>query len=169
MSTLLAGYRRAWPRRFDFCDLLSVLLVATLLGVALWTFRDYSISNDEGVQHRYGEMILAYYASGFTDKALFDFSNLYLSLSDKVTQAQVAYAAANNGTHLSLLDAQKAGPVLAWGDFVTVTLNFVIVAFCIFLMVKGVNKLSRHEEAAAPPTPTEQLLTEIRDLLNSRP
>ena len=73
-----------------------------------------------------------------------DFSNLYLSLSDKVTQAQAAYAAANNGSHLSLLDAQKAGPVLAWGDFVTVTLNFVIVAFCIFLLVKGVNKLSRH-------------------------
>jgi large conductance mechanosensitive channel len=97
-----------------------------------------------------------------------DFSNLYLSLSDKVTQAQVAYAAANNGTHLSLLDAQKAGPVLAWGDFVTVTLNFVIVAFCIFLMVKGVNKLSRHEDAVAPPTPTEQLLAEIRDLLKSR-
>ena len=98
-----------------------------------------------------------------------DFSNLYLSLSDKVTQAQAAYAAANNGTHLSLLDAQKAGPVLAWGDFVTVTLNFVIVAFCIFLLVKGVNKLSRHEEAVAPPTPTEQLLAEIRDLLKSRP
>jgi len=98
-----------------------------------------------------------------------DFSNLYLSLSDKVTQAQAAYAAANNGSHLSLLDAQKAGPVLAWGDFVTVTLNFIIVAFCIFLLVKGVNKLSRHEEAAAPPTPTEQLLTEIRDLLKSRP
>ena len=98
-----------------------------------------------------------------------DFSNLYLSLSDKVTQAQAAYAAANNGSHLSLLDAQKAGPVLAWGDFVTVTLNFIIVAFCIFLLVKGVNKLSRHEEAAAPPTPTEQLLAEIRDLLKSRP
>ena len=97
-----------------------------------------------------------------------DFSNLYLSLSDKVTQAQAAYAAANNGSHLSLLDAQKAGPVLAWGDFVTVTLNFVIVAFCIFLLVKGVNKLSRHEDAVAPPTPTEQLLAEIRDLLKSR-
>ena len=66
------------------------------------------------------------------------------------------------------LEAQKAGPVLAWGDFVTVTLNFVIVAFCIFLMIKLMNKVIRHEEAAAPPTPTEQLLTEIRDLLKNR-
>jgi len=97
-----------------------------------------------------------------------DFSNLYLSLSEKVWQAQVAYAAANNGAHLPLLDAQKAGPVLAWGDFVTVTLNFIIVAFCIFLLVKGVNKLVRHHEETTPPTPTEQLLTEIRDLLKNR-
>ena len=97
-----------------------------------------------------------------------DFTNLYVSLSDKVAQAQAAYAAANNGAHLPLLDAQKAGPVLAWGDFITVTLNFVIVAFCIFLMIKLMNKVIRHEEAAAPPTPTEQLLTEIRDLLKNR-
>jgi large conductance mechanosensitive channel len=98
-----------------------------------------------------------------------DFTNLYVSLSDKVAQAQAAYAASNSGAHLPLLDAQKAGPVLAWGDFVTVTLNFVIVAFCIFLMIKLMNKVIRHEEAAAPPTATEQLLTEIRDLLKSRP
>jgi large conductance mechanosensitive channel len=100
-----------------------------------------------------------------------DFSNLYVSLSDKVTQAQAAYAADPKtlGAHMPLLDAQKAGPVLAWGDFVSVTLNFVIVAFCIFLMIKLMNKMIRHEEAAAPPTPTEQLLTEIRDLLKNRP
>jgi large conductance mechanosensitive channel len=64
--------------------------------------------------------------------------------------------------------AQKAGPVLAWGDFLTTTLNFVIVAFCIFLMIKLMNKLVKKEEAVAPPTPTEQLLTEIRDLLKNR-
>jgi large conductance mechanosensitive channel len=52
---------------------------------------------------------------------------------------------------------------------VSITLNFIIVAFCIFLLVKGMNKLVRHQEAAAPPTPTEQLLTEIRDLLKNRP
>ena len=94
-----------------------------------------------------------------------DFSNLYIPLSEKITQAE----AANNGTHLPLAEAQKLGPVFAWGDFTTVTLNFIIVAFCIFLLVKGMNKLIRHEEAVAPPTPTEQLLSEIRDLLKNRP
>lgn len=93
-----------------------------------------------------------------------DFSNLYIPLSAKITQAE----AANNGTHLSLAEAQKIGPVFAWGDFVTVTLNFIIVAFCIFLLVKGVNKLVRYHEATTPPTPTEQLLTEIRDLLKKQ-
>ena len=54
-----------------------VLLTALVIG-ALLVFRDYAISNDEEVQHRYGEMILAYYASGFTDTSLFNFRNLYL-------------------------------------------------------------------------------------------
>ena len=54
-----------------------LLLAALVIGVAL-VFRDYAISNDEEVQHRYGEMILAYYSSGFTDTSLFDFRNLYL-------------------------------------------------------------------------------------------
>jgi large conductance mechanosensitive channel len=99
-----------------------------------------------------------------------DFTNLYIPLSEKVRQAQDAYAAAppTSGGHLPLDLAQKAGPVLAWGDFLTTTLNFVIVAFCIFLMIKLMNKLVKKEEAVAPPTPTEQLLTEIRDLLKGR-
>ena len=100
-----------------------------------------------------------------------DFTNLYFPLSEKVREAQEAYAAAaaTHGGHLPLDLAQKAGPVLAWGDFATITLNFVIVAFCIFLMIKLRNKLTRHHEAVAPPTPTELLLTEIRDLLKNRP
>ncbi|MGA3162777.1 MAG: large conductance mechanosensitive channel protein MscL [Verrucomicrobiota bacterium] len=98
-----------------------------------------------------------------------DFSNLYLPLSEKITQAQAAFTAANPGLHLPLAEAQKLGPVFAWGDFVSITLNFIIVAFCIFLLVKGMNKLVRHQEAVAPPTPTEQLLAEIRDLLKNRP
>jgi large conductance mechanosensitive channel len=95
-------------------------------------------------------------------------------LSEKVRQAQEAYAAApaTPGAHLPLDLAQKAGPVLAWGDFLTITLNFLIVAFCIFLMVKGINSLKRNEEAkpTLPPEPTaqEKLLTEIRDLLKNR-
>jgi len=99
-----------------------------------------------------------------------DFTNLYFPLSEKVRQAQTAYeqAPATLGQHLPLNLAQAAGPVLAWGDFVTVTLNFLIVAFCIFLMIKLMNKLVKKHEAVAPPTPTEQLLTEIRDLLKNR-
>jgi large conductance mechanosensitive channel len=100
-----------------------------------------------------------------------DFTNLYFPLSDKVSQAQEAYAAApaTQGGHLPLDLAQKAGPVLAWGDFVTTTLNFVIVAFCIFLMIKLMNKLVKKEEAVAPPTPDRTALSEIRDLLKNRP
>ena len=103
-----------------------------------------------------------------------DFTNLYFPLSEKVRQAQAAYEAApaTLGGHLPLDAAQKAGPVFAWGDFLSITLNFLIVAFCIFLMVKGINALKRHEEAkpTLPPEPTaqEKLLTEIRDLLKNR-
>jgi large conductance mechanosensitive channel len=105
----------------------------------------------------------------------FDFSNLYLPLAEKVVQAQARYADANQGLRLPLDAAQKAGPVLAWGDFVTVTLNFLIIAVAIFLLVKGVNELKRLEDTRpaapappAPPTNEEQLLAEIRDLLKSR-
>ena len=98
-----------------------------------------------------------------------DFTNLYIPLSDKVAQAQADFIAKNPGGHLSLADAQKAGPVLAWGDFVTATLDFIIVAFCIFLLVKGINAIIKKEEAAPPaPTNEEKLLTEIRDLLKSK-
>src|SRR5437016_4323576 len=58
-----------------------------------------------------------------------DFSNLYIPLSEKITPG------------LSLADAKKLGPVWAYGNFLTITLNFLIVAFCIFLVVKGINKL----------------------------
>jgi len=104
-----------------------------------------------------------------------DFTNLYLPLAEKVIRAQATYAEANHGLKLPLEAAQKAGPVLAWGDFVTITLNFLIVAFCIFLLVKGINKLKQLEETkpappAPPPPPTneEKLLTEIRDVLKNR-
>jgi large conductance mechanosensitive channel len=98
-----------------------------------------------------------------------DFGNLYIPLSQKVVQAQEAAAAKNPPAHLSLTEAQAAGPVIAWGDFVTVTINFIIVAFCIFLLVKGINALTRKQEAAPPPpTNEEKLLTEIRDLLKAR-
>jgi large conductance mechanosensitive channel len=62
---------------------------------------------------------------------------------------------------------KKAGiPVIAWGNFVTVAINFAILAFIIFLMVKQINRLKR-ETPAAPPAPPEEvaLLREIRDSL----
>jgi len=89
-----------------------------------------------------------------------DFSNFYLSLSEKVPPG------------LPLADARKLGPVLAWGNFLTVVLNFVIVAFCIFLLVKAVNRLKRREaeKPAEPATDPKEvlLLQEIRDLLKQR-
>jgi len=91
-----------------------------------------------------------------------DFSNYYIPLSDKVASG------------LALADAKKAGAVLAYGNFLTVTLNFAIVAFCIFLVVKAINTAKKRleaEKAAAPaPAPPEdvKLLTEIRDLLKSK-
>jgi hypothetical protein len=59
-------------------DVVTVALIAAVAVAALWTFKDYAISNDEGVQHHYGELILAYYASGFSDQSIFTFQNLYL-------------------------------------------------------------------------------------------
>ena len=53
-------------------------LFLVLAVVALFTFKDYAISNDEGAQHHYGELIIAYYRSGFADRDLFSFQNLYL-------------------------------------------------------------------------------------------
>jgi len=75
----VARWRRLGPlARLDGYDLAAVLLFGTLIVLVGLTFRDYAISNDEEVQQRYGEMIVAYYASGFVDQALFHFRNLYL-------------------------------------------------------------------------------------------
>lgn len=67
-----------------------------------------------------------------------DFSNLYVALSDKITPG------------LSLVEAKKLGPVFAYGNFITITINFVIVAFCVFLLVKGINNMKKPSPNAAP-------------------
>jgi large conductance mechanosensitive channel len=67
-----------------------------------------------------------------------DFSNLYVPLSDKVTPG------------LSLADAKKLGPVFAYGNFITMTINFAIIAFCIFLMVKMINKMKKPSPNSPP-------------------
>ena len=69
---------RRQAARFDPFDVATIALLAAIAAVALWTFRDYAISNDEAVQHHYGELILNYYASGFKDQSVFHFENLYL-------------------------------------------------------------------------------------------
>ena len=73
-------------------------------------------------------------------------------------------------TATSLADAKKQGAVLAWGNFVTLVINFLIIAWVLFLAIKGINRLKRRRKppAAAAPSKEVQLLTEIRDLLKSR-
>ena len=86
-----------------------------------------------------------------------DFSNYFVPLAGPTAQ--------------TLAEAKKAGAVLAYGSFITVSLNFIILALVIFLMIKQINRLKREPEAAPapaepPPTPEDiQLLREIRDLL----
>jgi large conductance mechanosensitive channel len=94
----------------------------------------------------------------------FDFSNYFVGLSSAVNAPTLAAA-------------RQQGAVFAYGNFITVLINFLILAWIIFLMVKGVNTLrkqvERNEKKAgedAPPPPADvQLLTEIRDLLAKRP
>lgn len=95
-----------------------------------------------------------------------DFKNIFFPLSAEV---KVAMEAQKN---ISLEEARKIGPVFAYGNFITVVLNFVILAFIIFLMVKGMNALKKKQDAAPatqPPPPQDVvLLTEIRDLLKKQ-
>ncbi len=89
----------------------------------------------------------------------FSFVNLYLPLGPVPA-----------GTEPTLAAVREAGvPVLAWGNFLTVALDFVILAFIIFMMVRMVTRMQHQEEAApaAPPAPPEEvvLLREIRDAL----
>ena len=96
----------------------------------------------------------------------FDFSNYFIGLSSNVNAP-------------TLTAARQQGAVLAYGSFITVLINFMILAWIIFLMVKGVNTLQKQvdkqmkikeakDEAASPPADVA-LLTEIRDLLAKRP
>jgi len=101
-----------------------------------------------------------------------DFTNLYIGLTEKVRTAVAAGLEA--GKPLGLADARKVGPVLAYGNFITITINFIILAFCIFMVVKAFNtarkKFEKEQPAPAPagPTPTEALLTQIRDELRAK-
>jgi large conductance mechanosensitive channel len=84
-----------------------------------------------------------------------DFSEMYIQLAGE--------------SQPTLALAREAGATIAYGNFITLVINFVIVAFVLFLIIKAMNQLKREKAAAppppAPPTKEEQLLAEIRDLL----
>ena len=89
-----------------------------------------------------------------------DFSNLFVNLT-------------MGATYGSVTEAEAAGaPIIKYGIFINTLLDFVIVAFAIFLVIRALNKLRRKQEAApAPPpgpTPDQKLLAEIRDLLRAQ-
>ena len=85
-----------------------------------------------------------------------DFSNYFWPLSSKVTAATLA-------------EAKKQGATLAWGNFFTITINFIIIAFVLFLVIRALGRLAAKEAEKVPPlSKQELLLTEIRDLLKSR-
>jgi large conductance mechanosensitive channel len=90
-----------------------------------------------------------------------DYTNKFIALSDKVTAT-------------SLAEAKTQGAVLSYGNFIMIALNFVIVAFVMFLVVKAINNAKKLAEKpaapAAPPEPSaqEKLLAEIRDLLKQK-
>src|SRR5579864_6265248 len=82
-----------------------------------------------------------------------DFSSYFIPLSSKVTAT-------------TLVEAKKQGAVLAWGNFLTIVINFLIIAFVLFLAIRAVGRLMAKEAEKAPAlSKQEQLLTEIRDLL----
>jgi large conductance mechanosensitive channel len=86
-----------------------------------------------------------------------DFSNYFIPLSSKVTAT-------------SLAEARKQGAVFAWGSFLTIVINFLIIAWVLFLCIRGINRLKAPQPEAAPAAPSKevQLLTEIRDALKAR-
>lgn len=85
-----------------------------------------------------------------------DFSNYFLPLSSEVTA-------------VTLADARKQGAVLAWGNFVTLAINFAIIAWVLFMVIRAMTRLqNKAEELPLAPTKDQVLLAEIRDLLKAR-
>ena len=90
-----------------------------------------------------------------------DFSNLYVVLKGDVPA----------GTPLVEAQKIKDTAIFAYGNFITVAINFLLLALVIFIMVKAINAMKRKEEAAAPapaPSSTDVLLSEIRDELKKK-
>ena len=85
-----------------------------------------------------------------------DFSNYFVKLSSKVTAD-------------SLVEAKKQGAVLAYGNFLTIIINFLIVAWVLFIVIRAITRLQKKEDAV-PPKPSQEveLLTEIRDAIKAQ-
>ena len=91
-----------------------------------------------------------------------NFSDLFINLNP-------AKKLPNGDAIVSLVQATQNGvPVVAYGQFINVVINFVIVAFAVFLLVKGINAVRRQPATPPPPTTQEKLLMEIRDTLRAR-
>ena len=85
-----------------------------------------------------------------------DFSNYFVKLSSKVTAD-------------SLVEAKKQGAVLAYGNFLTIVINFMIIAWVLFMVIRAMTRLQKKEDAAPPkPSKEVELLTEIRDVLKAQ-
>ena len=85
-----------------------------------------------------------------------DFSNYFVKLSSKVTAD-------------SLAEAKKQGAVLAYGSFLTIVLNFLIIAWVLFMVIRAMTRLQKKEDATPPkPSKEVELLTEIRDVLKTQ-
>jgi large conductance mechanosensitive channel len=86
-----------------------------------------------------------------------DFSNLFVGLNEKVVAPGLAAA-------------KEQGPVFAYGNFITILINFLIIAWVLFMIVKAMNRMKKVEPEAAPGAPPAQevLLGQIRDLLAKR-
>ena len=100
-----------------------------------------------------------------------DFNDKFINLDPaKLEKYLSAHPEIVDRSHMTLAQAKLAGAaVIAYGSFLSTILDFLIVAFCIFLVVKLMNKLWKQPAPAAPePTAQEKLLTEIRDLLKAK-
>ncbi|MFA6264825.1 MAG: glycosyltransferase family 39 protein [Pseudolabrys sp.] len=114
-----AARLRARLAAYDRYDVAAAALFAVLVALILATFNAYAITNDEEVQQRYGELIVAYYASGFTDQALFHFVNLYLygGLFDVIavlTQRALPMVDAYTLRHILCAMTGIGGIIAAW-------------------------------------------------------
>lgn len=137
---------KAFIMRGNVLDLAVAVIIGAAFGTIIASFTDDLI------------MPLIGMATGGID-----FTSKFVMLGDVpagYTGALTDYAALK----------QAGVPLLGYGKFLTTVLNFVIIAFVIFMVVKAANRMSRKPEAAAAgPTPSEALLAEIRDELKARP